>query len=246
MSHVSEGTLLAIRDGELVSTDHRIHLESCGQCMNAMASARARSTQIEEALAGVSTPVDLAAAKEAVRARMDARRAVERPRGRAYGHLGRAAAILLLGAGAAWALPGSPVRDWLQPSAPAVEHGAVAATEPTIAVEASGIEVRTTDAFSVILTDVEAGIPIEIILLEGAVSRITAPAGSTYSFADERIEASLTEGPVRIEIPRSLTTVLIRVNGVAVMEGSAANPTLRGVVELDGDRTVIAAPASAR
>jgi len=246
MSHVSEGTLLAIRDGELVSTDHRIHLESCSHCMTLMDSARERSTQIEGALADVSPPIDLAAAKEAVRARLDARRAVERPRGRTYGHLGRAAAILLLGAGAAWALPGSPIRDWLQPSTPAVEHGPAAATELAIAVEAGGIEVRTTDAFSVILTDVEVGVPIEIILLEGSVSRITAPAGSTYSFADERIEASLTGGPVRIEIPRSLTTVLIRVNGVAVMEGSAANPTLRGVVELDGDRTVIAAPPSTR
>lgn len=247
MSHVSEGTLLAMRDGELVSTDHRIHLESCPHCQSAMESAHERAARIEGVLSEVPAPVDLAGAKRAVRARMDARRAVERPRRvKAYGHLGRAAAILVLGAGAAYALPGSPIRGWLESSSSEVGSVTTAATAEALAAEAGGIEVPVTDRLSVILTAVEAGSPVEIVLLDEAVSRITAPAGSTYSFADQRIEASLTAGPIRIEIPRSLTTVLIMVNGVSVMEGPATNPTLRGAVEVDGDRTVIAAPGSTR
>ena len=244
MNHVNEGTLLAIRDGELVATDHRLHVESCAQCREALDSARDRSEQIERVLADLSTPVDVDAAKRAVRARMDARRAVERPRGSSYGHLGRAAAILVVAAGAAYALPGSPVRGWLDPSPAVTGHAIQPAVDGALPVESSGIEVGVVDRLDIILRDVAEGSLIEVVLLDGDASRLSAPAGSTYSIADGRIEATLSAGPVRIELPRRLETVSIRVNGRVMMEGSVSAPDLEGVVERTGDRIVIAAPAS--
>ena len=91
--------------------DARLHLESCPTCEQALAESVERATAIAGLLESLETPVDSDSAKVAVRARLDRERAKESRAPRGWKHLGRAAAVLLVAAGAVTALPGSPLHE---------------------------------------------------------------------------------------------------------------------------------------
>lgn len=238
MTHLDEGTILALRDGALVTGDAREHIASCGRCAGALGEAGRRADAVAQALATIDRPVDVEAAKARVRARLD--RAPERNpvRTLGVGHLGRAAAILLLAAGAVTAaLPGSPVRDWLRPTpdATTVPPEAVAA----IAQEAheGGIVVSVPDGrIDVVLTGVQAGSRLDVVWRDAATARISAAAGSSFSYAEGRAEARVSAGPVRVELPRYAPVVSISVDGRTYLRRSSSGlELLAPVVEQSDD-----------
>lgn len=244
MTHLDEGALVALRDGAVVREDARLHIDACATCRAALDEVRRRADKVAEALTTNAAHVDVQTAKAAVRARLDALRDRERPRTNPTRHLRRAAAILLVTAGAAWALPGSPVRDWLRTDSAPVSSAEVdpAVQEVAVqeAVEASGIEVDVRTDIEVALLGVGVGTEIEVVWLAEPIARLSAGAGSSYSFAEGRIEATLAPGPVRLALPRAATMVSVAVNGRMVLQGRSDRLELTvDVVEQTADRVLI-------
>jgi len=216
VSHLDEGTLVAVRDGALVDADANEHLSDCAACRAALTEAEARAEEITAALAtldALDAPVEAATAKEAVRARLGHVRD-GRPRRTWAGQVGRAAAVLLLAAGAAYATPGSPVRGWLTPDPGVVGAQAPAAVGAQELRHEGAIEVNVPDGrIHVVLQGVQPGEAVEVVWTEAAVARIVAAAGSSFSFGEGRAEATVAPGPVRVELPRYAPDVAVEVDG---------------------------------
>jgi len=240
MTHVAEGTLLAIRDGALVDTDDTIHVSGCEVCSSELGRISERAERIGAALRSLDTTIDVERAKASVRARLDRKLAAERPRRRFALPFGRAAAVLLLAAGAASAMPGSPVREWLGfgPSAAVPAETAVPQSAgPT------GIEVPVSDqGITIALRGVPVAEEVEVMWIDEPLARISAADGSTYRMADGRAEAVITGGPVSISLPRTGTAVL-EINGAVVLTRSGDAVSLpMGSLSSDDDRIVLTVP----
>jgi hypothetical protein len=166
--------------------------------------------------------VDVAAAKAAVRGRLDAERSEAIPRRRRV-PIGRAAAILLVTAGAAAALPWSPLARWW--SAPSAEEGTSATPSTTVAVPAAdpataSVAVDVVDEIRVFVTGAAAGATIEVVWIDTALARVTAPSGSRFTMATGRVEVQAVAGSVSVELPRAARASLT-VNGRSYLERAA-------------------------
>lgn len=242
MSHASEAVLVAIRDGALVDADDSIHVSGCDVCSGELDRVSQRAFRVRAAIDDMDTPIDVERAKAAVRARLDRKRASERPRRNFSLPLGRAAALLLVAAGAASALPGSPVRAWL-----GVDGAVDPATASTEAVQEvpgpGGIEVPVTDAGIIVtLRGVPAAEEVLVVWLDEPLARISAADGSSYGFADGRAEAVVTGGPVSVSLPRT-GAARLEINGSLVLSRSGETVTLPlGSVSRDDDRVVLTVP----
>ena len=220
MTHLEDGTIVAIRDGALVDGDAVAHLNACVPCRQSLESARVRSEVIARALSSLDVPYDLNRAKAAVRARLDEQReANRRPRRSLRTHFGRAAAVLLVATGAVYALPGSPVRGWLEGDrAPDAAAGLAPVEATPSATEASlewtEVEVPLTDGrIRIVLTGASPGTEVELFWTEGASARIAAGPDARFAVGVGRAEVAVGLGPVRLEIPRFAALVSLEVNG---------------------------------
>ncbi len=215
MSHLEHGTITAIRDGALVTGDAREHLGGCPRCRAELERAGRRADRIATALAGLDVPVDTASAKAAVRRRLDARRDRDsRPERHWRRHLGRAAAIVLATAGAAYAVPGSPVREILRPVVVPVAPGPTESAATQEAPQEGGIAVSVPDGrIRVLVRDAAPGTEIEVVWVDAASARVLAAPGSSFSFGEGRAEATVAPGPVRVHLPRFAPDVTLEVDG---------------------------------
>jgi len=225
MNHLSERTLVELRDGLPVDAELRIHLDDCANCRGSLSEVEARSATIDRALARLDEPIDAAAAKERVRARLadsgsgsQAAPSTAARAGFSGWSLGKAAALLLLAAGAASALPGSPVRGWLTQqtgeggSANRVES--VETGEPGKAVEPVGGRLTVTSGpLAVTLAEVPSGTRVEVRWVGGSAVTVQAAPGSGFRYAEGEVHATVVGGPVSVEIPRGITRVSLVVNG---------------------------------
>lgn len=239
MNHLDEGTITAIRDRTPVDADAREHLATCVSCRTALDDARHRTVLVERSLATLEQDVDLAAAKAAVRARIDAARDAEVDRGgRLRSHLGRAAAVLLVAAGAVYALPGSPLREWTVGTDEVQPPNGPLATPPQEAPSRGGIEVNVPDGrMEVVLRGVEAGSFVDVVWSESATARISAAAGSSFSFGDGRAEATVAPGPIVVALPRFASVISLEVDGRTFLRrSSGALEVLEPTVERSEDR----------
>lgn len=248
MSHLGEGTLLAIRDGCPVDADALLHVEQCASCRGALADVRARARTVGDALGSLvrDVPVDVEAAKAEVRRRLDERREASRRRVPGLvGALGRAAVLLLLAAGVAYALPGSPLRAWLDdrlgPTVTTVTTPSADGSPPTT----EGVELDVPlGGLRMVLTSVEQDQPLEITWSDGERVRLVAAAGSRYAVAAGRVEAEVAAGPVRVVLPRSSGSVTIEAGGRVVLRSVDGDIEIVGdVVSRDADRIVVSMTA---
>ena len=135
MNHLEESQILAIRDGESVPAEARAHAATCATCAAAVESAVQRAATIDDVLSALDRPVEPTAARAGVRARLKSEPSASEGHRWSGWHLGRAAALLLLSAGAAAALPGSPIRNILIPSRSAPPAPLVTAPAEVLPVE---------------------------------------------------------------------------------------------------------------
>jgi hypothetical protein len=240
MTHLDDAALVTIRDGE--SADPRLeqHLRGCAACRARLAEARKRGEAIESMLSGRPGTPDAALAKARVRRRLDTERAAA-PRlfSRAFR---RAAAILAMSAGAAYAVPGSPVPGWLGrgESRPASASG-LSEAAPAVGVEATpeampqeAVLVPVGPRLELFVEEVAPGREVEVLWLEGSTAWISAGPGARYSVAGAGATVRAPNGPVRLGIPRTAAWVSLRINGRMVFEGTSD--------ESSGGRTVFPAP----
>ena len=224
MSHLGEAILVALRDGEGADEQSAEHVGGCATCADELGEAERRAQLIAETLSSLDEPVDVPSAKAAVRRRLDARREEVRPRTAwRRGHLGRAAAILLLTAGAASALPWSPVRHWWVEERPAITSAPEpAGAGPQAATPVAGISVAVPEGrIAIIVRNAEPGTVIDVVWVDRAAARVSASSGSGFTYADGRAEVEAAPGPIRIELPRDAGFASLEVDGRVFLERSA-------------------------
>jgi hypothetical protein len=247
MTHLDEATVVALRDGEGAPESALHHVEACSRCANLVSEAERRAIMIAEALASLDDPaVDLEEARSATRARLD--HASERTL-RAGGwwmpaHMGRAAAVLLVAAGAVWALPGSPVRQWIAGDEAGPPEGAVVRTGPEQEAQSAGVTVPlASTGIRVVVSTLGPLDRLEVVWVDGGSARVDAPPGSRFSYAEGRVEALVAGGPVRIELPRSGAPVTLEVDGTPYLTRTGDVVEVTGPVgERTDARILFAAP----
>lgn len=233
MSHLDEATLVALRDGETGANgiEAERHLAECGACASALQELRARQASIADLLVELDEPFDVAVAKNAVRARLRGRGAAPRF---VHWSFRRAAsvALLLAAAGAAYALPGSPLRSWLAGGrdtgamqTPATVENTPAMTSDTetgVHLDVAGGPLR------IVLNGVAAGTEIEVRWVSGTTASVMAPRGTRFTTSDGRIEAVTAPGTVRVELPRGALPASLVVSGRTYLRNGNAGLDVPG------------------
>ncbi|MDZ7779074.1 MAG: hypothetical protein U5R14_03930 [Gemmatimonadota bacterium] len=246
MNHMDESTILALRDGEAVPDVSRDHLEECSACESALREAEWRAEHIDRLLGTLDEPgvggtrhsEQLNEARARVRERLDARIEDDlrsRRRFRWPGHLGRAAAVLLVAVGAVSALPGLPLHSWLT-SAGSDDRATPGATAETAQeVPRSGVSVAVPqEGIRVLVGSLGSLGSLEVVWIDEATARIDAPEGSRFTYGDGRLEALVAGGPVRIELPDSEVPVTVEVDGEPYLTRSEGQTDVTGPI---GERT---------
>lgn len=158
--------------------------------------------------------------------------------------LSRAAGILLVTAAAAYALPGSPVRRWVQgganPTLPTPEAPATTLAQPEADPVAGGIRLSVPGgALRVVLRDVAPGTEIRVTLVPGTEAAVYAPEGSRFTSAAGRVEARVVPGDVRVELPRGVDPVSLEVGGRVYLRGTDAGLDVSGPVLTRDDAEIV-------
>jgi hypothetical protein len=160
-------------------------------------------------------------------------------------HLGRAAILVLLTAGAAAALPWSPVRNLLSPRSSATTEESAVATgaeeAPTAASsdQPAGIAVALEDgSVHVVVRGAAPGSELSMVWTDQSSARLTAPPGSRFTYASGRVEVDASRGAVLIELPRSASAVSLDVDGQPYLRGSPSALDVPGPVVEQTDETI--------
>lgn len=242
MNHLDEGTILTIRDRGLVSADAREHLDHCASCASALTDAQARADVVAGSLRALDggDPIDVEAAKADVRRRLDARREATKPHvAGVYRSIGRAAVLVLLASGAVYALPNSPLRDWLArgddtggSAVEATPEAGVAATESVeLMVPAEGL--------SIALTVAATGHRIEVRWVEGDRLTVEAGADSRYEVSSTSLGVDLRPGDVRIDIPVGNAPIIVEADGRIILRRIDGELDVRGDVLSRDERGIL-------
>lgn len=215
--HLDEGLLQAVLDGEAQAT---AHLETCVECRKRLEALREGEQVVNHALTALDHPTPTISVETVLER---ARRSPPPPRLLRWAAV---FALLLLGAGALYAIPGSPLRRWIgglvtHPRAPAntAEHPA-------------GVALVPGDRFRVVFSAVSRG-SVAISLTDRTTVDVRCISG-TARFSAEidgvRVETDSTAADFVIDIPRSAPRV-------EVLAGE------RRIFLKDGPRTIPAIPA---
>ena len=222
MMHVNEGLLLALRDGESVTEEALSHVEMCAVCSSGLEEVSARAALIREMLEEEVPAVDLEAAKAAVRARLDR----SRTRSRVpfiVSSVRRAAAILLVAAGAVSAFQAPSVRSWLSERfGDSGATGPGAGTAPRQAEELQSVGIAARPGLVIALTGLDAGHRVALVFEVRDEVEVSAAEGTRFVIADARIDASDVVGPVVIRVPVGAPALMIMANGRIMFTGTDA------------------------
>lgn len=232
MGHPDEGLIRAFKDGEIAGRPGEMegHLATCPQCARLAAEQEAVLATLGEAL----SLLDLAPPVGRARARfLHAQTSGRTPWGLVRRNIPRAASFaVLLTAGAAAALPGSPVRDWVVRGWEAISDGGSVTAVPqaplpealsagpegtghpelvgaTIPVAAGDIRLH--------IEEMAPGAEIRVLLVDGDRAGVFAGEGTRFRTEEGVLEARGAPGPITVEIPRGAPSVEMRVNGVTYL-----------------------------
>lgn len=233
MDHLTDDTLLPYLDGELPAGERaemEEHLARCAECRATLAALRSASERLSEALHVIDRPapaIESAAAIATAGVRRGRRwiwRGAKGPVAWA-----RAAALVIAAAGvAAAAVPGSPVREWLERAfgaaeSPSEQDAIQADREAATVTDPSGVAVPLQDgAVRVRLTQPSPDAIVRVRLVDGERAAVRAE-GARYRTGPGRIDVvQAGAGEVVIEIPRSAREARVEVDGglVVLKEGS--------------------------
>lgn len=217
--HLDDETIERLRDGELhgaAADTARAHAETCAACAARLEAAAREAGEAATLLARLDHPLPARTAADVIR---------RAPRRR----VGWAAAALLVlgGAAAAHALPGSPLRGWIDVVAERL--GLRATASAPAPAPAAGIAVEPGAALVVDFIG-DAGGSVEVEPTDSALVAVSAPAG-TAEFAHEEGRISVRwQGDARflVRIPRDAARVEIHAHGRPVLVKSRDELTVSG------------------
>ncbi len=249
MGHPDRGLLQASIDGELGEAEMkelRSHAEACEECRSELGTLEAASAAATLALARLDVEPEVGAARLGVRGRLKGE-----PTGRSFlttWSLPRAASIALLLTGAAVsALPGSPVRQWIeegwrtltQPpgieapeSNPVVpsEDPAASAFRGEVGEAGAGIAVSS-EGVEIWLHGLSSDADLRVLWTDGEEAWVFAGEGTRFTSTDGRLEALDPPGPVRVEIPRAAGRVVLGLDGNVLLRKSGDEVEILGPVQ---------------
>jgi hypothetical protein len=221
--HLDDERIQRLLHDELgsIGAETRLHLESCAACRDLVEEARAEERRIIGLLSQVDHPI----------AAVDPRilLAGRRTSGRAWGR--RAAAIILGAAiaGAAYALPGSPLPaalDNLLGIGVARRDSAPATQADRVSTPPAGIAVPAEDGLVILLLAEGEGAVATIELTEDEEVVVRAVEGSATFTSDPGHVTVRSSGPVRLQIhiPRTAASVEVRSGSTPVFRKLAGGP----------------------
>lgn len=256
MIHLTERMILAVRDREPVADEVLVHLNECGACARALEDARSRAEAVEQALAALTVPVVAEVAAERGRpdgtagtgaqvvpigrGRQDAVRGT-RSRASAWTvrWLGRAAVLVLIGAGALSALPG-PFSGWIPRMFPG---GATPNAPPAPVAEPPGQVGGRMEVVSgplvVRLAGVEPGAVIDVRRVAGRAVGVLAATGSEFSYGSGEVRAAVGSGPVTVELPEGVVPATLIVNGATYLVVDAVGMEVTGPTSIRGGESLV-------
>lgn len=237
--HLDEERLQRLLHGEREGFDRREaqeHLRECRACQERLAAAEHDQDEIFALLRQLDHPAPVLNAEGvAAKARVG---------GHAWGRWA-AAVLLFLGiAGAASALPGSPVRGWVQSVAAwmgVAEQRRVSPTPSRSTSQAAGVAAVPGPEFVVSFNSQEPGSRARVSLTDGAEIVVRAPSGaaSFTSDADRLVVDNHGAGATyEIEIPRAARRVEIRVAGNRIFLTESSRVVTQGRME-NGDQYLL-------
>ncbi len=219
--HLDEERLQRLIDDELASAEKDAalqHVAACADCRRRFEDGTRENRRVHELLRFLDAPAPAMSA-DAIARRAEAEelgRAAAAAPGRTRGSWIRRAAgfAIVIGiAGAAYAIPGSPVRGWIhdvtrkltgRPEAPAPTPGRTGV---------SGVAVAPGDRLSILIEPGALGAELRIDLTDGLDVRVQGPAGAaayTSSAGYLLIRGRDSSAVFDVQIPRSAPWVEIR------------------------------------
>lgn len=223
--HAEDGELLARLDGELDAAETaalEAHLASCAACAERETELRFAARRVSSALSELDVESPLAEMPAALRRKAEAAPIpIERARrGARTGRrsLATAAGLTLLVAAGAYAIPGSPVRGWVNDSIDAVAglFGSDVAPEP----EASPSTVSVEPADGAIVVSVQnpaEGLRIVVGVTSEPEASASSPDGA-FRVETGRVEVSGASGELRILLPAGAASARVVVGDLEVAE----------------------------
>lgn len=229
MPHLPDGVLQAHLDGELtIAEAARVerHLSECAECARELELLRGGAAELSRALGLLDdTPAMVPPLRTTDRG-SDELAARRGGRGQGWAALPRAAVLVLgFAAAAAAAIPGSPVRGWIESLLePESDEIAMPTAEPTAAPEPvaepaeAGVSVAPeAGEVRVMIEDADRGVSVVVSLTDG--ERVGAyasgdAADAQFTTARGRITVTgASAGELRIEIPARVMHAVVELNG---------------------------------
>jgi len=203
--HVDEGLLQALLDGEVdpaAAAEARRHIDACSQCRGLLEALRGNDRWLEGVLRSIDHPLPRVSVETIVTRARRSRRPLR---------WAAAVAFALLAAGTAYALPGSPVRRWIEQLVGS-RGGKVTAPVPDVA----GVALPAGQHFSIVFSNPHPAGSLAITFTDD--STISARRrGGAATFAAEIDQLRIITGSAptdfEIAIPRQARWVEVVVGG---------------------------------
>jgi anti-sigma factor RsiW len=285
MSHVNEGLLLSYLDGEMAGAERsalEVHLAACESCRALRDELGSVALEVHAALIGADMVAGTASAFRAFTARREALGGApvtaivpdERPmllRWTAFGAplrvaraslLKAAALALVIGGAAGAAIPGSPLRQWIEDTwrqltadpeipvaAPERDVVAPAAVAPARASELlQGPAIAAFDGsitYRLLSPDPAARIRVRFTDSGRAFIWLANPSSARYRTGNGWMEISnLGTGDLLVDLPRSVSSATIEVNGRVILQKTGSQLATPGQVVERTENEVVFRPHS--
>lgn len=255
MGHPDKGDLLALLDGEIHGPGAReiqAHLERCPDCRAGLQALEVATKATAEALVLIDDEPHPGRVRDRLTIQAEpATRAAKRPGSSPTWlpwSLPKAASIALLLTGAvATALPGSPVRRWLvqgwealagsggqtftqedqrsgiQDSGSDTQSGFVPETGVGITALSQGVEIA--------IRDLSSSAALRVVWTDGTEAWVFAGEGTRFNRDEGLLEALSPPGDIRLEIPRTLQRVVVRLDGSVLLRKVGDEVEILGPVQ---------------
>lgn len=229
--HLDEEQLQRLLHGELAAgagRSLREHLSSCVECRERFRQAEQDEGEVHALLRLVDHP------SPAVKAEAVLARAARANRG----GWGRWAAGLLLAAsaaGVAYAMPGSPLRDWARAILEPV--GQSTQPEPPAVQELAGLAMAPGKALTVLFESAQQGGQVRVSLGDWTEVRVRAPVGAATFTSDAGrlvIDNQRAAATFEVDIPRDAPRVEIRVRGNRIFLKDGPRVVAEGLGDMRG------------
>lgn len=213
--HLDEELLQRLMHGEsagIAGHSLREHVAACPECRERLLEARRDEEDVHALLGLLDHPPPPVRAESVVAM---ARRAGEN----AWGRWAAGVLLVLTAAGAAYAAPGSPLRDWARLAVEWTRGGpksAAPAPEARKAPELAGLAIAPGRVLTILFESVQPDAQVRVSLGDWAEVRVRAPIGAaTFTSDAERLVIDNGRRPAtyEIEIPRDAPRVEIQVAG---------------------------------